>query len=346
MRIADITSSEQLRRFMTEPTQGLVATLGTLPGQILVLGASGKMGPELVEMAVRADQQAGVPPRIKVAARFSGERGQETLQQLHALGVETLRGDLTDPVFLDSLPRTENLVYMVGFKFGSSADPGRAIQMNCVVPAQIAMAYPQSRIVVFSSGNPYAPTEPEQGGSKEGDLLAPQGIYGWSVVGRETAFRATASGHPRQKICFYRLMYAQHLAYGVVVDLAKLIRDQQPISLAVPYVNLVSQRDANDRALRALEICSNPPAILNVSGPIVSVKYLTERLAEYLDQQPRLVETGAEAAPLADDSFCRERFGPYRDAVDDMIEAAARWVMSGGEDWDKPTMFGEVQAGY
>ncbi len=101
------------------------------------------------------------------------------------------------------------------------------------------------------------------------DPLDPKGIYGWSIVARESSFIITAKRHPAQSSCFYRLTYAQHLAYGVIVDLAKYILEGKEISLSIPYVNLVSQRDANDRAIRALEICSNPPSILNVCGPPV-----------------------------------------------------------------------------
>ena len=36
---------------------------------------------------------------------------------------------------------------------------------------------------------------------------------------------------------------------NVLADLARMIAAGEPLSLAIPTVNLVSQRDANDRAL-------------------------------------------------------------------------------------------------
>ena len=182
------------------------------------------------------------------------------------------KGELTDTEFLGGLPDAENVIYMPGFKFGSSDNWEKAVQVNCILPYLVGEKYRNSRIVVFSSANPYAYTTLESGGSREGDALDPKGIYGWSIVARESAFAITARRHPAQSSCFYRLAYAQHLAYGVLVDLAKYILEGKEISVSVPYVNLVSQRDANDRAIRALEICANPPSILNVSGPVVTVR--------------------------------------------------------------------------
>jgi nucleoside-diphosphate-sugar epimerase len=331
---------------MTEPTSDLVEFAARLQGEILILGGSGKMGPELIEMLARADQQAGVAPRLLVASRFSGESGSATRASLESLGVRVLQGDLTDPAFQQSLPRVENLIFMVGFKFGSADDPGRAIQMNCVLPAEIAMSFPEARIVVFSSTNPYPLTEAATGGSRESDELRPEGLYGWSVVGRETAFRAVASGHTHLHLCFFRLAYAQHLAYGVLVDLARMIAAGEPVSLAMPYVNLVSQRDANERALRCLELCARPPAILNVCGPVQPVRSLAERLGELLGCDPVFADAEGRLARVSNDERCRELFGPYRDGVDEMLEAAAGWVADGGESWDKPTKFGVANGKY
>ena len=346
MRLTEVSTTEELTEFMTEPSEGLVEMMGRLSGDLMVLGGSGKMGPELVEMIVRADRAAGRTRRVLVPALFPGERGAQVAARFRSLGVEVWDGDLTQEAFLKSLPQTENLIYMVGFKFGTAEDPGRTIQMNCVLPAQVGMAFPESRIVVFSSGNPYDYTPLEYGGSREEDEFVPHGLYGWSIVGREMAFRATASGNRRQRIALYRLMYAQHLCYGVIVDLAKMILSGETISLAMPYVNLLSQRDANDRAIRALEIAANPPRPLNVSGPAVSVRWLAEQLGEHLGRAPRLADDEGTVARLANDDFCVQRFGPYRDSVDEMIAAAARWVARGGEDWNLPTMFGNLQSQY
>jgi hypothetical protein len=244
--------------------------------------------------------------------------------------------------FLGGLPDAENVIYMPGFKFGSSDNWEKAVQVNCILPYLVGEQFRNSRIVVFSSANPYAFASLESGGSREGDALDPKGIYGWSIVARESAFAITAKRHPAQSLCFYRLAYAQHLAYGVLVDLAKSILEGKEISVSVPYVNLVSQRDANDRAIRALEICSNPPSILNVSGPVFSVR----NIGEMLGKKPLLVGEEPKLSLVINDEFCLKRFGSYRDAVEDIMAAAVNWVNNNREYWGKPTKFGEVKREY
>ena len=64
---------------------------------------------------------------------------------------------------------------MPGFKFGSSGNWEKAVQVNCILPYLVGEQYRNSRIVVFSSANPYAYTTLETGGSKEGDALDPEG---------------------------------------------------------------------------------------------------------------------------------------------------------------------------
>lgn len=345
MNIAEITSSGQLREFMRTPTDGVIDCVGKVKGDILILGGSGKMGPELTEMITRADGIAGTRRTISVASTFSNP-AERTAELFAAIGVDVFKGELTDPEFLGGLPDAENVIYMPGFKFGSSDNWVKAVQVNCILPYLVGEKYRHSRIVVFSSANPYAYTTRESGGSREGDALDPRGIYGWSIVARESAFAITAKTHPAQNSCFYRLTYAQHLAYGVLVDLAKYILEGKEISLSVPYVNLVSQRDANDRAIRALEICSNPPSILNVSGPLFSVRDIAGKLGQMLGREPLLVGEEPKLSLIINDDFCVRRFGNYHDSIEDIMTAAVNWVKNNGEYWGKPTKFGEVKREY
>jgi nucleoside-diphosphate-sugar epimerase len=345
VNITEITNSRQLREFMSTPTDGVIGCVGNVKGDILILGGSGKMGPELVEMIVRADAAAGIERKISVASTFSNPT--ENLAELFAeIGVRVFKGELTDTAFLSSLPDAENVIYMPGFKFGSSGNWEKAVLVNCILPYQVGEKYRESRIVVFSSANPYAYTTVASGGSRECDTLDPKGIYGWSIVARESSFVITAKKYAAQTSCFYRLTYAQHLAYGVLVDLAKNILEGKEISLAVPYVNLVSQRDANDRAIRALEICSNPPSILNVSGPTVAVRDIAGKLGELLGKKPVLVGEEPERSLVINDDFCVQRFGEYHDRLEGMMIAAVNWVKNDGQYWGKPTKFGEVKHEY
>jgi len=309
----------------------------------MVLGGGGKVGPELTETIVRADREAGTRRTVYVADLFPDPRGVEPLDEL---GCRVIKGDLTDRGFLASLPDVPHVIFMVGLKFGSSKDWRAAFHINAILPYLAGERFTKSNIVAFTSANPYPHTPIEQGGSKETDELAPQGVYGWGIVAREGAFATTQLRNPGQKVAFYRLAYAQHLCYGVLVDLARMIKDGETISLAMPAVNLLSQRDAIDAAIRLLSKCANPAFALNVAGPGVRVRDVCEKLGRHIRRKPVFASDEGKTALLANDQLCRRLFGEYRDGVDEMIEAAAKWVMASGEYWQKPTLFGRVRHDY
>jgi nucleoside-diphosphate-sugar epimerase len=343
MKWTDINGDESLWQCMTEPGPGLLSDLLKIEGPVMVLGGSGKMGKDLVGMLRRADRELGIQRGITVASTF-GDRS--ALHLFQRLGVSCLQGDLADPDFIDRLPPAPNVLYMMGFKFGSSGDWRRAFHLNSIVPYLVGRRYADARIVVFSSGNPYPHTAAGGPGCAEDAELDPVGVYGWSIVARESAFRTTALQHPAQKLCLYRLMYAQHLSYGVLVDLASMIAQDEPISLSMPAVNLISQRDANDVALRCLLHCENPATVINVAGPALPVRQIARQLGRYMGKEVMFEGPEPETALLADDARCRSLFGSYRDQVEEMLPAAARWVMRGGTTWQKPTHFGKVRHDY
>src|SRR5437870_3001362 len=85
-----IETEEQLESLLSESSPRVVETLGGLPGDIVLLGVAGKLGPTLARMAKRASDAAGVRRRVIGVSRFTGG-GQETLQ---AHGIETISCDL------------------------------------------------------------------------------------------------------------------------------------------------------------------------------------------------------------------------------------------------------------
>ena len=361
MTLAEVHDDRSLQRFMTEPSPALIEAAARIDGPVLVLGGSGKMGPELAATLHRADRDAGVEREVVVASTFSDDA---TRAALEAGGIRCIRGDLTDPRFLDALPDSRQVVYMLGFKFGSGTDWRRAFHVNSIVPYLVGERFSDANIVVFSSTNPYAgvdyvpagPADTERGataigpplagGSREDTEVQPHGVYGWSIVAREASFATTAARHGGQRICNYRLSYAQHLCYGVLRDLADMVHRGAPVSLAVPAVNLISQRDAVDVALRCLEHCANPPWTVNVSGPGHRVAGIVSALGSALGREPELAGGEGGTAPLIDDTLCRTTFGEPRDGVEELIAAVAGWVERGGASWDKPTLFGSVDHRY
>jgi len=76
VNIAEITNSRQLRDFMSAPTDGVIECVRNVRGDILILGGSGKMGPELTEMVVRADAIAGTGRRAWWPARKTAAPGR------------------------------------------------------------------------------------------------------------------------------------------------------------------------------------------------------------------------------------------------------------------------------
>src|SRR2546430_17593645 len=85
-----IQTVEQLEQRLSEPTERVVEAMRRLPGDIILLGAGGKIGPSLARMARRASDLAGVKRRVIGVSRFSVPN--ETARVL-AHGVGTNRCD-------------------------------------------------------------------------------------------------------------------------------------------------------------------------------------------------------------------------------------------------------------
>ena len=104
---------EHLEEVMTAPSAASRAALETLPGDIIILGVGGKIGPTLARLAKRA----APGKRVVGVARFSEEGLRE---QLAAAGIECIAADLLDRKQIDALPKLANVVFMAGRKFGSA----------------------------------------------------------------------------------------------------------------------------------------------------------------------------------------------------------------------------------
>ena len=330
-----IETEAQLEERLSEPTPEVIAALGRLPGDLVVLGVAGKMGKTLARMARRASDSSGVGRRVIGVARFS-EGGQEALE---AHGVETIRCDLLDESELARLPEAPNVIFMAGRKFGSTRDEPLTGAMNAYLPAAVARKYRQSRIVAFSTGNVYGLTPPAGGGSRESDAVQPIGEYAMSCLARERLL-AYFSRELQIPMAILRLNYACELRYGVLVDLAQRIVRGEPIELAMGHFNVLWQGDANAMALRALERVSTPPWVVNVTGPeTLSVREVCRRLGEWLGKPVRFVGGEAPEALLSNASIGLAALGPPRVTAAELIEHVADWVARGGRSLGKPTHF-------
>ena len=257
MRVNDI---DQLEDLLSEPTAELVSSLNRLSGDILVLGAGGKMGPTLARMACRALDAGPSPGRVIAVSRFSNKKERERLE---ARGVETLGCDLLDPRGLEELPEVPTVIYMVGMKFGSTGNEARTWAVNAYLPALVCRRFPRSRIVAFSTGNVYPMTPVSSGGSTEQDPPGPEGEYAMSCLGRERMFEYFSRTRGT-RVSLLRLNYACELRYGVLVDLARKVWQRQPIDLTMGTCerDLAGRRQrhglARHRALRRPALCGEP----------------------------------------------------------------------------------------
>jgi nucleoside-diphosphate-sugar epimerase len=336
-----IATVEELEDRLSEPTPGVIEALGRLDGDLLLLGAGGKMGPSLARMARRASDAAGVRRRILAVSRFTGGPAESFLQ---AHGVETLRCDLLDPVQLEQLPDAANVVFMTGMKFGSTGQEALTWAMNAFLPGMVCQKYRKSRIVAFSTGNVYGLTPVARGGSVESDCLRPLGDYAMSCVGRERIFEHFSRRFDIPLVLL-RLNYATELRYGVLVDVARRVRAGEAIDLTMGHLNAIWQGDANALALQAFALAGTPPRILNVAGPeLLSVRRLTEQFGRLLDQPVTFRGTESAEAFLSNAQQAHRLFGYPRVAAGQLVEWIAAWVRAGGADLGKPTHF-EVRDG-
>jgi len=327
----------ELEDILTAPTAETVEAMTRLDGDLLILGAGGKMGPTLARLAERSIEAAGRPHRVICVSRF---RGSGVAESLARFGIETISCDLLDREAVQKLPDAPNLLFMAGMKFGSNEAPALTWAMNCYVPALVAERYRAARIVALSTGNVYPFVSVDSGGATEETPPEPVGEYAQSCLGRERMFEFMASRNGA-RVLLVRLNYASDLRYGVLLDIAQKVYHRQPVDLTMGYVNTIWQGDANAVLLRAFDLCANPPAFLNLTGPdTLSIRALAERFAVLFDLPPP-VFTGTESdtALLSNAGRCHALFGLPSVSTDTMIEWTAHWVRIGGPTLSKPTHF-------
>lgn len=331
--IADVADLEDR---LSRPTPALVEAMARVDGDVLVLGAAGKMGPTLARMARRGFDHAGVRRRVIGVSRFS-EPGLQA--RLESWGVQTVACDLLDPAQLAQLPDIPNVVFMAGMKFGSTGSEALTWAMNAHLPALVAQKFRQARIVAFGSGNVYGLSPIALGGSLESDRLNPVGEYAMSCVGRERMFEHFSRVHGT-KVTLVRLNYACELRYGVLVDLARKVWEGRSVDLSMGAFNAIWQADANAAALRSFEDAASPPLVLNVAGPeMLSVRRVCQQFGDLFGKPVTFEGSESPDALLSNGERAHALYGYPEVSAGRLIQWVADWVSRGGALSNKPTHF-------
>jgi nucleoside-diphosphate-sugar epimerase len=334
--MSSISTEAQLEAALALPNDADIATMSRLTGDIIILGAGGKMGPSLARRVKRAIEAAGVSKRVIAVSRFASASVRAALE---SDGIETISCDLLNRDEVDRLPTAQNVLYLAGRKFGSTDRTDLTWANNAITPAYVAHRYRETRIVVFSTGNVYPFVSVDSGGSVETDAPEPRGEYANSCLARERVFEYFSREFGTRCLLF-RLNYAVDLRYGVLVDLARQVYAGEPVNLSVAAFNVIWQGDANSYALRSLELCAAPPRILNVTGAeTLSTQDTAEYFAQRFQREARFYGEPSGKALLNNATLCHAQLGQPSINATALMEMVAHWVESGGASLNKPTKF-------
>jgi nucleoside-diphosphate-sugar epimerase len=338
-----ISNEDELTEVMTRPRPVLVEFMRTLTSPLVILGAGGKMGPSLAIMARRAVLEAGCPVEIIAVSRFSDQPSRLFLE---SQGVKTISANLMEREAFTHLPDTDNLIYLVGLKFGTANNPALTWATNTLIPAYTAERYPRARMAALSTGNVYPLAGIAGGGSQEGDPLTPLGEYANACVARERILEYYSSKNETPMILL-RLSFALDLRYGVLVDIALKVLRGEAVDVSMSHMNCIWQGDANEMIIRSLGLAATPPLALNLVGAQhYSIRATALHFGELMGKPVRLTGVEAETAYLSNNQRLQALLGEPSTPVEAVMRWTAGWVLANGRLLNKPTHFEVRDGGY
>jgi len=330
------TNEQELNDLISQPWEKLIDFFKRLPGDISILGANGKIGLSLSLMAKKAIELANVDKKLYAVSRFSSVEGRLLLEN-H--GITTIACDLSNSEEVKELPKTENVIFMAGRKFGTEGAEPYTWAMNVLVPAICAEHFKDSRIVAFSTGCVYPLVSKDTGGSVETDQPEPIGEYSQSCLGRERVFEYYSLVQKTPALLL-RLNYSTDLRYGVLCDIAKKIWNGEPVITDCEYFNISWQGDVNNYTLLSLGECTFPANYLNITGPeILSVIEVADEMAGIMGKKAIVKCTGTDRSYLNNAEKSFKLFGNPSVNAKELIRMQAEWIMHGGKELNIPTHF-------
>jgi nucleoside-diphosphate-sugar epimerase len=332
-----INTAAELDEILSRPSEATVECVKALDGDILVIGAGGKIGPSLCRMAKRAVDAGGAGKQVYAVDVLP-------MPQLAAQGIRTIQCDLLDLDAVKKLPQSPNVIFMVGRKFGSTGGEHLTWAINVIAPSHVARTFIHSRVAAFSTGCVYPVTHVFSGGSTENDPPEPVGEYAMSCLGRERMFDYYSQTQGA-KVAHIRLNYAVELRYGVLFDIASRIWQGQPIDITTGFANVIWQGDLCNDVIRSLPLASSPARACNITGPeIFSIRQVAQHFGRLLGKDVAFVGEENGRAYLNNAGQCLALFGYPSVPLGRIVEWTASWVKRGGESLGKPTHF-ETQDG-
>ena len=326
---------------LTHPSPALRDFISQVNSPLVILGAGGKMGPTLAVLAKHAADLTGHPLEVIAISRFSND---VTRQWLENNGVQTHTADFAEASIWPKLPDSKNVIYLVGQKFGTNDNPGLTWAMNTLVPAYAAQRYRDAKFIALSTGCVYPLVPVDSGGATEATPPEPLGEYASACLARERLFEYQSSRYGTA-IALIRLNYAIDLRYGVLHDIARKIHQGHVIDLAMGHFNCIWQGDANERILRALGHCTNPPQALNITAPdTLSVRDVATQLGQLMGCEPKFTGKEAHTAWLNNPARSIELFEEPATSLETLLRWTAHWTLHKGRSLGKPTHF-EVRDG-
>lgn len=334
-----IHTVKELLAYMTEPSPRLIEDMKKIKGDIMIIGAGGKVGPTMAIKAQRAVEAAGTDSKIIAVSLFDYPDAASSMREA---GVTVIEADISDPAQLAELPEAPNIIYMVGKKFGTTGNETATWRINVILPYLIAQRFPNSRIVSFSTGNVYGPAPIASGGSLETDICEPVGEYAQTCLGRERILTDCSVANNTPMLMF-RLNYAIEMRYGVLYDIGKAVYEGKPIDLSSGLFTCVWQGEVCEYAIRSLLHTAVPPEILNVSSTeSISLRWAAKEMGKRLGKEPIFVGEDPKASMFVNTQKMVQLMGPPQVGLLDMMDMVAQWILDGGEVITAPTHFESI----
>lgn len=333
----------EIYELMSRPSERLIEDMKKINGDIMILGAGGKIGPSLAITAKRAIDAAGIKRKVIAVSLFDYKDAPSLMREA---GVEVIEADISDPEKLKALPDVQNIIYMIGRKFGTSKNQSLTWQINVLLPSKVCERFPGSNIVAFSTGNVYGKAGLTSGGFDEFDEPNPIGEYAQSCLGRERIMDYYSEKNNTSMLTF-RLNYAIDMRYGVLYDIANAVYNETPVSLGQPVFNCIWQGDVCEYALRCLLHTAVPPTKLNVTGPeTISTRWAANEFAKKFNKKVQFTGEEGDCAAFSNTAKMSKLMGYPNVPLESMLSMVADWILAGGEVINAPTHFEATEGKY